>query len=74
MLNFGCLRPMTHQTVQQNEYRTLAFIFVLMTHELAKYIHRKLNVVDFQRKHKGKCTLNVNIYTRRPDIFFCQLK
>lgn len=37
------------------------FIFVLIVHELAKYIHRKLNVEDFHCKHKGKYRLNVNI-------------
>lgn len=30
-----------------------------MAHGLEKCIHRKLNVADFQCKHKGKYTLNV---------------
>lgn len=28
---------------------------------IAKCIHRKLNVADFQSKHRGKCTLDVNM-------------
>lgn len=31
----------------------MTFISVLMAHEFAKCIPRKLNVADFQRKHKG---------------------
>lgn len=31
------------------------------SHELAKFIHRKLFVADFQCKYKWKITLNVNI-------------
>lgn len=32
-----------------------------MAHGLPKCIHRKLNVADFQCKHKEKYTLNVNL-------------
>lgn len=39
---------------------------VLMAHEYTKCIHRKLNVTDFQFKHKGKYTLNVNVYIFTP--------
>lgn len=38
-----------------------AIIFVLMEHELATCIHRKLYVADFQCKHTGKYTMNGNI-------------
>lgn len=41
----------------------MTFIFVLMAQELAKCIHRKLNVADFQCNQLGKYTLNVNIYS-----------
>ena len=39
----------------------MTFIFMLMAHELAKGIHTKLNIADFNCKHRGKYTLNVNI-------------
>lgn len=39
----------------------MTFIFMLMAHELAKGIHRKLSVADFNCKRKGKYTLNINI-------------
>lgn len=37
------------------------FILKVMAHELAKCTYRKLNIVDFQCKRKGKYTLNLNI-------------
>lgn len=37
----------------------MTFIYVLMHLEEAKSFQRKLNVADFQRKHKAKYTLNV---------------
>lgn len=36
-------------------------IFVLLAHESAKCIQRRLNVADFQCKHMGKYILNVNV-------------
>lgn len=39
----------------------MMFIHVFMRPEKAKCIHKKLNVAYFQRKHKVKYALNVNI-------------
>lgn len=33
-------------------------MFVLMAHDLAKRIHRKLNIAYFQCRHREKYTLN----------------
>lgn len=39
----------------------IMFIFVLIAHELGKFIHRKLHFADFQRNYEREYTLNVDI-------------
>lgn len=40
-----------------------------MAHYIAKYIHKTLNIADFQCTHKGKYTLNVNIHVSSCEFY-----